>query len=761
MYTNHSKNRKRRLRLTNGPEDKSLVSTTKKRKVFKEPLRVGGVRISERKITVQQHINRRKKLFLARRRYKLFCKRSHKRGLYTTRTVKRGLQMMQMMLRDISRSQKASGKSVIHYDFHAEQEKLAKLQQQHQADNIGQPMASKNFSEQPMASKNSSEEPMASQHSSEQPMASQHSSEQPMASKNSSKQPMVSKNSSKQPMASKNFSEQPMASKNSSEQPMVSKNSSEQPMASENYGKQPLRSECEEEPMDVDHHEHNEVEPMEVDEEEMSAEQFHSLYQRYLQLQQERAKVDNNPFIIPEKKRVMINHIQHEYNLVMNGNPFPPPNNHFESPPNNPFNSPPNKPSNSPLNNPFNSPPNNPFNSPPNKPSNSPLNNPFNSPPNNPFNSPQNNPFHSPPNNAINSPPQDTQKTSMFPSLFTASDYASLTFQQAVDYFNQSEENIPFASKERWDRFESFGSRFMIDSTYHNDIEMEDLSEEPLTADHIEQDHREEMKYDTDIEMEDLSQEPLPTSFSFHQHGEEVKAFGEQFIAANNAPHQIFALSNNQRIDSPNCQIIPQLGVRPVNSNNNVQSLEGQGASRNLATITVRNGHCTIDDRSNQISSSIPSKEPAAYPNNRQAVEEEKITSKVATTNQSLQDNLTEEEILILQKEIENKKSLLKFLKTEFKLLKKEAFPDKNKKKLIENEMNDAAKDLSKLKRKLPKSLRLVRLPKNDGRRKMERSLVSTGFDGGCVSSFENLSPPLTKPENNFFIDTRSTRRFQ
>jgi len=255
------------------------------------------------------------------------------------------------------------------------------------------------------------------------------------------------------------------------------------------------------------------------------------------------------------------------------------------------------------------------------------------------------------------------------------------------------------------------------------------------------------MKYDTDIEMEDLSQEPLPTSF--HHHGEEV----------NNTPHQILALSNNQRMDSLNS---------PVNPNNNVQSLESQGASRNLDTITVRNGHCTIDDRSNQTSSFILCKEPAAFPNNKQAAEEEKITSSAAKTNQSLQDNkLSEEDILVLQKEIGNKKSLLKYLKTEFKLLKKEAFPDKNKKKLIENEMNDAAKDLSKLKRKLPKSLRAIRLPKNDGKRKMERSLVGAGFDGDCVSSFkhphikENRSPPSIEPENNFFIDTRSTRRFQ
>ncbi|XP_066927865.1 uncharacterized protein [Clytia hemisphaerica] len=543
---------------------------------------------------------------------------------------------------------------------------------------------------------------------------------------------MASKNSSKQPTASKNFSEQPMASQNSSEEPIASKNSSEQPLRSEEYGRQPIRRECEEEPMDIDHHEHNEVEPMEVDEEEMSAEQFHSLYQRYLQLQQERAKVDNNPFITPEKKRVMINHIQHEYNIVMNGNQFPLPNNHFESPPNNPFNSPPN--------NPFNSPPNNLFNSPPN--------NSFNSPPNNPFNSPPNNPFKS---------LKDTQKTPL--PLFTSTDNAPQTFQQAVAYFNQSQENIPFASKERWDRFESFGSRFMIDSTYPNDIEMEDLSEEPLTADHIEQDHREEMKYDNDIEMEDLSEEPLPTSF--HHHGEEVKTFEEHIFAANNAPHQNFALPNNQRMDSPNCQIMPQLHVSQVNPNNNVQSFESQGASRNLDTVTVRNGHCTIDHRSKQISSFIPCKEPAAYPNNRQTVEEEKITSKAATTNQNLQDNPTEEDILILQKEIENKKSLLKFLKTEFKLLKKEAFPDKDKKKLIENEMNDAAKDLSKLKRKLPKSLRPIRLQKNDGSRKMERSLVGAGFDGDCASSFKNLSPPSIEPENNFFINTPLTRRFQ
>ncbi|XP_066922738.1 heat shock protein DDB_G0288861-like [Clytia hemisphaerica] len=823
MNINHSKNRKRRLRLTNGPEDKSLVSATKKRKFFKAPLRVGGVRISERKATVQQHINRRKKLFLARRRYKLFCKRSQKRGLYTTRTIKRGLQLMQMMLRDISRPQKASGKAVIHYDFHAEQEKFAKLQQQNQAiDNIGQPMASKNSSEQPMASENSSEQPMASENSSKQPMASENSSEQPMASKNFSEQPMESKNSSEQPMESENSSEQPMESEDLSEQPMVSEDLSEQSMRCETYGKQPIRSEsygkqqvkneCEEEPMDIDHHEHNEVEPMEVDEEEMSAEQFHSLYQRYLQLQQERAKVENNPFITAEKKRVMIERIQHEYNIVMNGNPFPPPNNQFDSPPNNPFNSPPNKPFNSPPNNQFNSPPNNQFKSPPNNPFNSPPNNqfnsppnnqfnsppnnqfnsppnnqfnsppnnqfksppnnpfksppnnPFNSPPNNQFNSPPNNQFNSPPNNPFNSPPQDTfrsppqdiQKTSNVPSLFTASDNGPQTFQQAVDYFNRSEDNIPFASKERWDRFESFGSRFMIDSTYPNDIEMEDLSEEPVTADHIEQDHREEMKYDNYIEMEDLSQEPLPISFPFHQHGEEVKAIEEQFFTTNNTPHQSFA----QRMDSPNCQIIPQLHVSPVNPNSAFRN-------SNLDIVTARNGHYTIDDGSNQIRSFIPCKEPAAYPNNKQAVKEEKITSKAAKTNQSLQDNLSEENILVLQKEIENKKSLLKFLKTEVKSLKKEAFPNKDKKKLIENEMNDAAKDLSKLKRKLPKSLRPIRLPKNDGKRKMERSLVGAGFDGDCASSFEhphikeNLSPPSTRREDNLFINTHFTRRFQ
>jgi len=213
-------------------------------------------------------------------------------------------------------------------------------------------------------------------------------------------------------------------------------------------------------------------------------------------------------------------------------------------------------------------------------------------------------------------------------------------------------------------------------------------------------------------------------------------------------------------MDSPNCQIIPQLHVSPVNPNSAFRN-------SNLDIITVRNGHCTIDDRSNQVSSSNLCKEPAAFSNNKQAAEEEKITSKAATTNQSLQDNLTEEEILILQKEIENKKCLLKFLKTEFKLLKKEAFPDKDKKKLIENEMNDAAKDLSKLKRKLPKSLRPIRLQKNDGSRKMERSPVGAGFDGDCASSFEhphikeNRSPPSIEPENNFFIDTRSKRRFQ
>uniref|UniRef100_A0A7M5UBY2 Uncharacterized protein n=1 Tax=Clytia hemisphaerica TaxID=252671 RepID=A0A7M5UBY2_9CNID len=171
---------------------------------------------------------------------------------------------------------------------------------------------------------------------------------------------------------------------------------------------------------------------MEVDEEEMSAEQFHSLYQRYLQLQQERAKVDNNPFIRPQKRKSMMERIEHEYNITMNGNPIPPPNNPSNSPPKKPFNLPPK--------------------------------NPFNSPPNNQFNSPLNNLFKSPPNNPFNSPPQDSQKTSIFPALFTTTDNAPQTIQQAMDYFNRSEENIPFASKERRGRFKSFGRIFMTDS---------------------------------------------------------------------------------------------------------------------------------------------------------------------------------------------------------------------------------------------------------------------------------------------------------
>ena len=87
-----------------------LVPATKKREVFKEPLRVGDTRVCGRKQKIQDHIKRRKKLVLARRRYELICKRSQKKHGHITRTIKcikRGLQLMQLLLRDVTRSLKA------------------------------------------------------------------------------------------------------------------------------------------------------------------------------------------------------------------------------------------------------------------------------------------------------------------------------------------------------------------------------------------------------------------------------------------------------------------------------------------------------------------------------------------------------------------------------------------------------------------------------------------------------------------------------
>ncbi|XP_066929673.1 probable serine/threonine-protein kinase kinX [Clytia hemisphaerica] len=955
MYTNHSKNRKRSLHQTDVSKNKSLAPTKKKQKIFKVPLRVGGVRICARKATVQQQINRRKKLFLARRRYKLICKRSQKRGLYTTRTIKRGLQLMQMMLRDISRSQNLSVNATskqqnnnrqnivatplshgeqptkTHYDFHAEQVELAKQQQRIEIDPRDQPIESESYGGQPIESEDC-------------------------------------------------YGEQPMRSEDCY---------GEQPMRSEDcYGGQPVKMQCGEEPMDIDQDCYNEVEPMEVDEEEMSAEQFHPLYQRYLQLQHELASVENNPFITPEKKRVMIDHIEHEYNIIMNGNTISPPNSPFSAP---------------------------------------------------------NNLFHSPPTNPFNSP-QDTQKTSMFPSLFTASDYASLTFQQAVDYFNRSEDNIPFASKERWDRFESFGRRFMIDPTYPNEIEMEDLSGEPVAVEHVEQDHREKTKCDNDVKMEDLSEEPI-TGKHLERHGKETKcevtdvemedvseeplpkkkaveqtkaarsddkvfegqtitkthatypgvesvkqeSFDENKVVQNvpvalndqqlivteqispdqsnddviaekisessdagdyqrmmlkesssellttanettyseEVKHEEFdrcivenvsVASNGQRIDvedssacdlndgkdkfsdgdgpcakddkptitplallkdteneandnlklntfvetvtseepsikligeisaqeqpelieavneqgmiqnasliatdSPS-QILPSFNVSPADpnkegmksdkaekfispiesecdSNKEVGNCQSQGAFQepNLDIITVTNGYCTVTGRLNQISSSLqfcPRKQTKDVTASQTRAEEKNITSK---TEHVTEDNSAEENLDFLQKEIKNKKSYLKFLKSGRRSLKKDAFSDEDNMNFIQNEIIDVEKDLSKLKRQLPRSLRRICPPKNkftktqkeqqpktlvnpqndqenltspqtfpktlgEGEYQLieddclERSLASNEIE---MTSIEALSPPSTPREDNLFINTPSTRRFQ
>ena len=102
----------------------SLAESVKKRKVFKTPICIDDTRVRGR------HINRRKQLILEKRRFNLISKRSHKkRGIYTPRSIKRGLQMMQFLLRDVAQntsdnatSRPQNKKAKMPFDFHAEQE---------------------------------------------------------------------------------------------------------------------------------------------------------------------------------------------------------------------------------------------------------------------------------------------------------------------------------------------------------------------------------------------------------------------------------------------------------------------------------------------------------------------------------------------------------------------------------------------------------------------------------------------------------------